>query len=124
MTAEAMAKVLGGHQTMPECPAYSVTRGCAMTGEDIEAAMPLVALTVFLGEPVEAVKGGEGGDFKITNAEFIAAVFPRLHEGAFVAVSSPVNAGSNESRDAVGSRDPPIWCIWQTVAAIWGRRNL
>ena len=33
-------------------------------------------------------KGGEGGDFQITNADFIAAVFPSLPEGAFVAVSS------------------------------------
>ena len=33
-------------------------------------------------------KGGEGGDFQITNADFIAAVFPFPPEGAFVAVSS------------------------------------
>ena len=59
-----------------------------MTGENIEAAIPLGAVTVFPTEPVEAGKGGEGGDFQITNAEFVAAVFPRLPEGAFVAVSS------------------------------------
>ena len=59
-----------------------------MTVENIEAALPLVAPSIFLTEPVEAGKGGEGGEFQITNAEFVAAVFPRLPEGAFVAVSS------------------------------------
>ena len=39
-------------------------------------------------EPVEGGKGGEGGDFQITNTEFVAAVFPILPEGAFVAVCS------------------------------------
>src|SRR3954452_8136936 len=39
-------------------------------------------------EPAEAGKGGKGGDFQITNAEFIAAVFPRLPEGASAAVCS------------------------------------
>ena len=37
---------------------------------------------------MEAGKGGEGGDFQITNAEFIAAVFTDLPEGAFAAVCS------------------------------------
>jgi hypothetical protein len=59
-----------------------------MTAESIEAAMPLDARTVFPTELVEAGKGGEGGDFQITNAEFITAVFPHLPEGAFAAVSS------------------------------------
>ena len=66
-----------------------------MTAENIEAAMPLDAPTVFPTEPVEAGKGGEGGDFQITNAEFVAAVFPRLPEGAFVAVCS--KSGDPES---------------------------
>ena len=59
-----------------------------MTAESIEAAMPLDARTVFPTELVEAGKGGEGGDFQITNAEFITAVFPHLPKGAFAAVSS------------------------------------
>ena len=59
-----------------------------MTVENIEAALPLVAPAIFLTEPVEAGKGGEGGEFQITNAEFVAAVFPRLPEGASAAVSS------------------------------------
>jgi hypothetical protein len=59
-----------------------------MTVEISAAAMPTNALTVLPTEPVEAGKGGEGGDFQITNAEFIAAVFPHLPEGAFVAVCS------------------------------------
>ena len=44
--------------------------------------------TVLPSEPVEAGKGGEGGVFQITNAEFIAAVFTDLPEGAFAAVCS------------------------------------
>ena len=48
--------------------------------------------TVLATGPVEAGKGGKGGDFQITNAEFIAAVFPHLPEGAFAAVCS--KAGS------------------------------
>ena len=59
-----------------------------MTAEDIETAFPLDPLTVFLSYPVEAGKGGEGGVFQITNADFVAAVFPCLPEGAFAAVSS------------------------------------
>ena len=38
--------------------------------------------------PAEAGEGGEGGEFQITNAEFIAAVFPRFPDGAYPAVSS------------------------------------
>jgi hypothetical protein len=45
-------------------------------------------LTVFPIAPEEAGKGGKGGDFDITNAEFIDVVFPRLPEGAFAAVCS------------------------------------
>ena len=45
-------------------------------------------LTVSTPEQDEAGKGGEGGDFQITNAEFVAAVFPQLPEGAFAAVCS------------------------------------
>jgi hypothetical protein len=40
-------------------------------------------------EPVETGKGG-GGDFQITNAGFIAAVFTDLPEGAFAAVCSKI----------------------------------
>ena len=61
-----------------------------MAVESSEAASPVDALTVFPADPVEAGKGGEGGVFQITNADFIAAVFPCLHEGAFVAVASKV----------------------------------
>ena len=59
-----------------------------MTAETIVAAMPQQRPTVLPTEPVEAVKGGEGGDFQITNAEFIAEVFTGLPEGAFAAVCS------------------------------------
>ena len=39
-------------------------------------------------ESLEAGKGGEGGDFQITNADFVAAVFPSLPKGAFSAACS------------------------------------
>jgi len=45
-------------------------------------------LTVSTTELEEAGKGGEGGDFQITNAKFVAAVFPPLPEAAFAAVCS------------------------------------
>ncbi len=45
-------------------------------------------LTDFSVESQEAGKGGEGGDFQITNADFVAAVFPVLPDGAFAAVCS------------------------------------
>jgi hypothetical protein len=60
-----------------------------MTAEKIATAFPSPAATTFLPiEPAEAGKGGEGGNVQITNAEFIAAVFPHLPEGAFSAVCS------------------------------------
>ena len=59
-----------------------------MTAKSIEATPPASTLTVFAGEPEEAGKGGEGGALHIANADFIAAVFLRLPEGAFAAVSS------------------------------------
>jgi len=47
-------------------------------------------LTVFANEPTQSGKGGEGGDFQVSNADFVAAVFPLLPEGAFAAASSKV----------------------------------
>ena len=49
---------------------------------------PQSAPTVLLPEPVEAGKGGEGGGFQITNAEFIATIFTDLPEGALSAICS------------------------------------
>ena len=48
----------------------------------------LMGETVFSTEPDEGGKGGEGGEVVLTNAEFVAAVFPLLPEGAFAAVCS------------------------------------
>ena len=42
-------------------------------------------LTDSATEPLEAGKGGEGGVFQISNADFVAAVFPVLPEGGFPA---------------------------------------
>jgi hypothetical protein len=50
--------------------------------------MPRHTPTVLPTEDVEAGKGGKGGDFQITNEEFIAAVFTGPPEGAFAAVCS------------------------------------
>ncbi|MDP3498155.1 MAG: DNA-primase RepB domain-containing protein [Candidatus Nitrotoga sp.] len=50
--------------------------------------MTITDLTVSETEPDEAGKGGEGGVFMMTNAEFIAAVFTSVPEGAFAAVCS------------------------------------
>ena len=55
--------------------------------------MCLNVLTVCPSEPPEAGKGGEGGDNGIgfghmTNADFLADVFPLLPDSAFVAVCS------------------------------------
>jgi len=44
--------------------------------------------TVFPTEPMEAGKGGEGGDLQIANTDFVTAVFPLLPEGAFAAMCS------------------------------------
>lgn len=44
--------------------------------------------TVFPIDPAEAGEGGEGGVFQITNAEFVATVFPQLPDVTFAAVSS------------------------------------
>jgi len=45
-------------------------------------------LTVPTPEQVEAGKCGEGGDFQITNAEFVAGAFQQLPDGSFAAVCS------------------------------------
>ncbi len=50
--------------------------------------MTLNVLTDSATDPQEAGKGGEGGVFHITNADFVAAIFPQLPEGAFAAACS------------------------------------
>lgn len=45
-------------------------------------------LTLSASELDEAGKGGEAGALEVTNAEFVAAVFPQLPEGAFAAACS------------------------------------
>ena len=59
-----------------------------MTSDTISKTPPAGGLTVFPTDPVEAGKGGKGGELRITNAEFISAVFPSLPEGAFAAACS------------------------------------
>jgi hypothetical protein len=50
--------------------------------------MITIDLTVSDTEPAKDGKGGKGGVFQITNADFVAAVFPSLPEGGFAAVCS------------------------------------
>ena len=50
--------------------------------------MTTTDLTVLGSEPSKAGKGGKGGVVQITNADFVAAVFPALPEGGFAAVCS------------------------------------
>lgn len=50
--------------------------------------MPLSALTDASAKPAEAGEDGEGGDLRITNAQFIAAICSRMPGGAFAAVCS------------------------------------
>jgi hypothetical protein len=57
-----------------------------MDAETLAATKPQYTPTVFPTEGVEEGKGGEGGDFQITNAEFVATVFTDLPEGTFAAV--------------------------------------
>ncbi len=46
--------------------------------------------TISTDEPFEPGKGGKGGAFRVTNADFVAAVFSKLPEGAFAAICSKV----------------------------------
>ena len=50
--------------------------------------MTIIASNTLTVLPTEPVKPGKGGDLQISNASFITAVFPRLPEGAYVAVCS------------------------------------
>lgn len=47
-------------------------------------------LTSFSSEPSKAGEGGKGGLFNVSNAEFMAAVFTAVPEGAFVAACAKV----------------------------------
>ena len=41
-----------------------------------------------LPEPQETGKGGKGGEYAVTNAEFVTAVFPKVPDSAFIATAS------------------------------------
>ena len=74
-----------------------------MNADAPSAVIPLSTLTVLPTGAGGAGKGGEGGDRQITNAEFIAAVFPALPTGAFAAVcvkSGDPNVGGWPARRA------------------------
>lgn len=58
-------------------------------------------VTVSPPEPEKAGDGGEGGEFTISNAEFIAAVFPSLPQGAFPAVCSKPGDPSQSAWSAI-----------------------
>jgi hypothetical protein len=52
--------------------------------------MKAVTLQVFTNEPVQAGKAGKAGEIQVSNADFVAAVFPLLPEDAFPAVCAIV----------------------------------
>jgi hypothetical protein len=59
--------------------------------------MPFDIPTVPVSDAEKDGKGGKGGDFKITNEEFLSAVFTRLPDAAFVAVcSKPGDPGTGK----------------------------
>ncbi len=64
--------------------------------------MPTIDLTVSDTEPEEAGKGGEGGVSMMTNADFVAAVFLSVPNGAFAAVCS--KAGNPDVGGWIASR--------------------
>jgi hypothetical protein len=68
-------------------------------------------LTDFSTEPQEAGKGGEGGVFQITNADFVAAVFPILPERS---EPSGKNLGFKRSDTALN------WPVAPTAALLTG----
>jgi len=65
----------------------SLQDGVIVSGETDTSLLP-TALTDLLVDSKETGKGGECGAVSVTNAEFMAAVFPCLLEGAFAAVCS------------------------------------
>jgi hypothetical protein len=67
-------------------------------------------LTDSITEPLEAGKGGEGGDFQITNADFVAAVFPLCPRA--------------RSRRCAQRAATPAWADGQPVAPIRWPANL
>ena len=79
----------------------------AMAAQNIEPDLPLGALTVSPTDHEKSDKGGEGGDLQITNAEFIAAVFPNLPEAAFVAVCSKSGDPNDNARGWTARRFDP-----------------
>ena len=82
--AEAAAGNAGGvGRPLPHNP-YRMAADAATVGAE---TFP-TALTVLPTDRVKGGKAGEGGGLQITNAEFVAAVFPSLPEGAFAAVSA------------------------------------
>jgi hypothetical protein len=70
LTSSASAEVHGETPVTPVASEVSSSRTVSKTGR------------------AEAGEGGEGGEYQVSNAAFVAAVFPLLPEGAFVAVCS------------------------------------
>lgn len=75
-------------QTLPGQRPSSVVEAGRMITAGLETTVRVNAPTVLPTDPAEAGKGGEGGVGLLTNADFVAAVFPCLPKGAFAAVAS------------------------------------
>ncbi len=79
---------LAANEDVTTAPSLTAVNTTLPSDDERATSLPSNLLTDFPNEPVQTGKAGEGGEFQVTNAEFVAAVFPHLPEGAFVAVSS------------------------------------
>ena len=69
-------------------PSMQSSTGCGAPSDKADTSAQPSFLPVLPTEPEKGGKGGEGGAVVVSNAEFIAAVFRHLPEGAFPAVCS------------------------------------
>lgn len=77
-----------------------------MTVEIIDTSILKDATADFPVEPKKAGEGGKGGNIQITNADFVAAVFPVLPVGSFAAVVS--KAGDPNTGGWMAHRADPM----------------
>lgn len=107
-TADPVPTVNTGLLPSPNSTTAPQGEGSATPILAVASALPTVAPDA----PLESGRGGEGGDFQVTNAEFVAAVFPAVPEGAFAAVCSKsadpgIGGWSAMRADQVSEQCPP-----------------
>lgn len=79
-----MVSAQGNSPSLPASPLSPPPHEIFARGEPQLTQSP--ELEVFVAGPPEGGKGGEGGDFQISNADFVAAIFHRVPEGASPAI--------------------------------------